>query len=446
VSAAARSFIRTLPLDRTLLRSSAVVLAGSGVARLLGFLFYVAAARLLGPAEYGVLAYALAILTAASILLTNSQGGLARFLARHHQDRRKQEIYYSNWVAVMGVMLTVSIVAFIPFAPLAGLNGWLLVGAIVNLANIAVFEMYVETQRGLSRFTMIGAYYSLANLLQLLAILAAGLLGLRSAALFLVFYGLSAIAALGLMRLASPTPLTVRLAAVAWRHVVRIVRYVSPIIAQGVFYAFWWSVDLILIQHLLQPAATGNYAAAKTLTQVLILPPIAIAMTASPRIARLPEPALRPYVARLLGLAAAVIVPLAVGLALLQRPLAQLFFGSKYTHVFDAFDPLVVGVALYGFYLVTASVWQALGRPAIGAIATAAGTLCTVGLALVLIPRLGLQGGGISFAAGAAMQFAVVAGCTVWGLYSSATVRVKHLPDKAMLGLDDVEADAANGR
>lgn len=443
MTAVARWFIGALPVDRALLRSSAVLLAGSGVARLLGFLFYVAAARLLGPPEYGLLAYALAILGATSILLTNSQGGLARFLARHAHDRRKQEVYYSNWVSVIGVMLMVSVVAFIPLAPLSRLSGWLLVGLVVNLVNIAVFETYVATQRGLSRFTMIGAYYSLANLLQLLAILLAGILGLRSASLFLVFYGLSAIAALGLMRLASPTPLAIRPATVAWRHMVRIARYVAPIVVQGIFYAFWWSADLILIQHLLQHDATGNYAAAKTLTQVLILPPIAISMTASPRIARLPESALRPYLARLLGLAAAVIVPLAIGLALLQRPLTSLFFGPRYAHVLDALDPLVVGVAIYGFYLVMASFWGALGRPAIGAIATAAGTLVTVGLALVLIPRLGLLGGGVGFAAGAATQAAVIAGYTVWGLYSTATVRIGHLPDQAMLRLDDMPSDAS---
>ena len=63
------------------------------------------------------------------------------------------------------------------------------------LANIAIFETYLQAQRGLGRFTAMGVYYTLANFLQLVAILVAGLLGWRSASLYLVLYGFSAIAA-----------------------------------------------------------------------------------------------------------------------------------------------------------------------------------------------------------------------------------------------------------
>jgi len=136
----------------------------------------------------------------------------------------------------------------------------------------------------------------------------------------------------------------------------------------------------------------------------------------------------------MLGLAAATIVPAAVVLALVREPVTHLFYGTKYPHLLDGFGALLVGVSLYGFYLVLASVWGALGRPMVGAAATACGTVATVVTGLLLIPGLHLLGAGIAFAAGAGAQLLFVAVFTVWGLYLGGDARFGHLPDEAMLG------------
>jgi O-antigen/teichoic acid export membrane protein len=429
------SLLRRWLGELSLLRSSAIVLAGTASARLLGFLFLVAAARLLEPGDYGTLAYALAILQSASILLTNAPGGLARFLARSMDDRERQEYCYTNWAATTGALLLGSVVLLLPFAPLTGLGILLIPALIINLANIAIFENYQETQRGLGRFTVMGVYYTLANLLQLVAILIAGAIGLRSAPLFLALYGFSAMAALGVMRLVAPTPLGLRLATVNVRQMVRIARYIAPIVLQGICYAFWWGSDLILIDRLLTPLAAGNYAAGKTVTQVLILGPTAIALAAGPSLSRLAESALRRRLLQLVCLGALAIIPPAALLAIIQQPLMHLLYGNKYPHDLDAFNALVIGISLYGFFVVVASVWGALGRPFVGAIGTGCGMVVTVTLGFVLIPRLGLLGGGIAFAAGAGAQLLFITVFTAWGLYSGGTTKAKlgHLSDDAFL-------------
>jgi O-antigen/teichoic acid export membrane protein len=430
--------------ELSVLRSSAVVLAGSAAARLLGFLFYVAAARLLEPADYGTLAYALAILVTASIFLTNAPGGLARFLARNTKDQVKQDYFYSNWVAVTGVMLLVSVILFAPFIPISRLTGWLALGIIVNLANIAIFETYLQAQRGLGRFTAMGVYYTLANFLQLVAILIAGLLGWRSASLYLLLYGFSAIAAVVLMRLTAPTPLSFRINSVNFGQMRRITRYIAPIIAQGLFHSLWWGADIILINRLLSATSAGNYAAAKTLTQALTLAPAALTMAAGPRLSRLAEGDLRNEILHLMRLACVAILPPAAILVLLQHPLTQLIYGSKYTNILDAFNALALGVVLYSFYLVLASVWGALGRPLVGAVTTACGTVTTVILAVLLIPHMGMLGGGIAFAAGAGVQLLVVIVFTAWGLYAGVTARYGHLPDEDMLSEGDTASVPAS--
>src|SRR2546426_867289 len=76
--------------DLGLVRSSAVVLAGDSLARALGFLFAVAAARLLTPSGYGHISYALAVAAIVSVLTVNAPFGLSRFLARHRHSHRRR--------------------------------------------------------------------------------------------------------------------------------------------------------------------------------------------------------------------------------------------------------------------------------------------------------------------------------------------------------------------
>src|SRR5438105_13692679 len=70
-----------------LLGSTAIVFAGTALARLLGFFFYVVSARLLLPADYGLLAYALALVLVASILVTTGGNAVARFRAGRRVHR-----------------------------------------------------------------------------------------------------------------------------------------------------------------------------------------------------------------------------------------------------------------------------------------------------------------------------------------------------------------------
>jgi len=48
----------------------------------------------------------------------------------------------------------------------------------------------------------------------------------------------------------------------------------------------------------------------------------------------------------------------------------------------------------------------------------------TVGLGLLLVPRVGLVGAAIAYTAGSAAQFAVIAGFTVWAIFAGARPRL----------------------
>jgi O-antigen/teichoic acid export membrane protein len=409
--------------DGALLRSSTIVFAGTTAARLLGFLFSVAAARVLAPASYGQLAYALAIVTISSILIGNAPTGLSRFMARHAARDEKQSRFFSNWLVVVGLMLAVSLVLVPPLGAVAGLGGWMLVGLTANLVGIAILQTYRELQRGLQHFAAMVVFCVVANALQLAGILLAAALGWRSAALFLTIYGLSSVAALAVIVPIAPISLQFSRRALAARRIKAIFRFIRPLVVQTVLFAVWFGADLILVQRLLSPTAAGNYAAAKTMVTVLYLAPAAIASGVAPRVVRMSNGALRKYLTGALTLTAAATLPVLAVVAAWGVPLTHAIFGEKYPHAAEPLSWLGLGMALYGFYLILESAWVGLGRPLIDAIATGAAMLGTIVTGLLLIRPLGLSGAAIAFTTGSAMELAVIGFYTAWTLrHRGATV------------------------
>jgi O-antigen/teichoic acid export membrane protein len=407
-----------------LLRSSAVVFAGFATARALGFLFSVAAARILAPLDYGRLTYALAVVTIASVFISSSPIGLSRFLARNQHDRTAQENYFANWSALIASIVVISAVVVLPISYLIGLRGWLVVGVLSNLVGIAVLETYREVQRGLDRYAAMMSVYVIANLVQLLGILVLGNLDVRSPAIFLIVYGLSSAIALALVQPLMPISLQFARGLISWSRMREIFRFARLILLQSVFFAIWFGSDLIMVQHLMRPEAVGDYGVAKALVNVLMLAPTAIGATILPRIARLGEKSVGKYMLAALGLTSLATIPLVSVAALLGPRLILILFGTKYPQAAAPVAILAIGMGLYGFYTVMGSIWVGLGRPGIDPVATGIAMVCTLSVGLTVIPRIGLTGAALAFTIGAAARLTVIGAFTLWAL---STGRFRHV-------------------
>jgi O-antigen/teichoic acid export membrane protein len=278
-------------------------------------------------------------------------------------------------------------------------------------------ETFREVQRGLNRYVVMVVFYVLANLLQLLVVIGLGLAGFRSAPLFLVVYGLSSVVSLIVVQLAAPMHLRLSTSVLSRARMLETARFIRPILLQSIFFAIWYSADILVVGRLDSPAATGNYAAAKALALGLILAPGAMSTILLPRVVRLSAADVRGYVLRALAVGSVITLPLAVGLALLGRPLIQVFFGGKYADAPEPLAVLCIGMTGYGLYSLLASLWIGLGRPVVDMIATGTGMVCTVVLAFLLVPVNGLVGAAIAFSAGSVLKLLVIAGYTWWSLY-----------------------------
>jgi O-antigen/teichoic acid export membrane protein len=413
-----------------LLRSSAILFFGGTAARAIGFLFSVAAARLLVPADYGLLAYGLAIVGFASILISSAPSGLASFVARYQGNPREQELHFSNWIAVVTLLMGLSIVLMVPIAALARLDGPMLVGVIANLIGLAVLQTYREAQRGLERFAAMVVFYLLANLMQLLAVLALAALGYRNPALYLTVYGLSSVGALAVVQPIAPLALRFVRDVVEWQRMMAVARFIQPLVLQTIFFAIWFGADLILVQRLLGPTQAGNYAAAKSLANAVYLAPSAISGAVMTRVARLPQLSLGGYLGRVMLFATAVTMPLLVIFVAFGKPLTGFIFGSGYGEVSTPLAVLAIGMAFYGVSLVLSGSWVALGKPGIDAIATGAGTIATVAVGLLLVPRAALLGAAIAFSLGSLVQLGVIGVYTFQEISGGRMTRVTDIMQK----------------
>jgi O-antigen/teichoic acid export membrane protein len=420
--------LRKLKPEAGLVRSSAVVFAGFTTARALGFLFSVAGARILVPLDYGRLTYAIAVVSIASVFISGAPNGLSRFLARNHGNRSLQETYFTNWIALIVAVVGVSALVVAPISYVVGLRGWLLVGVLCNLVGIAVLETYWEVQRGLDRYVAMMSVYVLANLLQLVGVVALGSIGVRSPAVFLIVYGLSSVVALAVVLPAVPISLRFARSRLNLTRMREIFRFTRPLLVQSIFFAVWFGSDLVMVQHLMTTEATANYGVAKALVNVLLLAPTAIGTAILPRIARLGERSMAKYILAALGLTSAATIPLVAGVVLFGPWLILVIFGTKYPQAAIPLTILAVGMGLYGFYTVMGSIWVGLGRPIIDPVATGIAMSCTLGVGLTMIPRMGLTGAALAFSIGAAARLMAIATFTLWALF---THRLQHLETSA---------------
>src|SRR5881227_2086428 len=101
-----------------------------------------------------------------------------------------------------------------------------------------------------------------------------GLAGFHSATIFVAVYGLTNVAALVVLQV------------------------------QSALFAIWFGADLIMVRFFLPATNTGDYAASKTLVNLIALPAGAIGSALVPRIATLTGPPFRRQLVKALLLAA----------------------------------------------------------------------------------------------------------------------------------------------
>ncbi|HEY7125720.1 MAG TPA: oligosaccharide flippase family protein [Ktedonobacterales bacterium] len=386
---------------RSYLSLSALSGAGQVLARVLGVLFSVVVARAFGPADFGVVRYAIGVAGIASIVVGPLPTMLSRYLAIYRNESREVDRYFTNGAVLIAVILLFTLLG----------TGWYLqgeppgivLGTLLVVIGLAVFNTYTELTRGLDALWRMASYYVVANLLQLIAIVVCvWCLRLRSVGLALAIYGLSSLLPIVFFEFRRRSSVHLRLRLLTLPTMWRLSHFSVPLVIAHASYTIWGTLDLLLVEQHLGAQDTGVYGAAKTIVLVFLFVPFAVTTVALRYFARGSKRDAERSLLLSLGASLVTSAALVAGIWGWSGRLVQVMFGQNYRSAAQSLIILAAGMAAYTVYLVFETWMVARGYPWFHALAMTLtmGIGCVAELAL--LPSWGLQGVAAGFSLGIA--------------------------------------------
>jgi O-antigen/teichoic acid export membrane protein len=331
-----------------LLGGSAVLLVATNLANVLHFAFHLAMARLLGPADYGLLAALFATLYVFGVVAESVQTVVARQTARASSLAEVRALLRGGLPAVTRVALLLLGLYAAASLPLASMLR-------VPLSVLAVFALAAEAsvlvcvargaQLGLRRFGAFGG-----NLLFEASVKVGG--GVAAVWLGWGLHGATGAVSLSLL-------LAVGVGAWSLRDVLRAAATPAPpsgaaarghalsvLVATATMMAFY-SVDVVLARTLFPAPVAGQYSLAALIGKGVLLGTLPLARAMFPLAARADRsPGSWRVLAATLGLLAACLAPALAVVALWPQRLARLAGGPGYEAAANILLPVAAAFSL----------------------------------------------------------------------------------------------------
>jgi O-antigen/teichoic acid export membrane protein len=365
---------------------AALTLAEGG-SRLLSFLFYLLAARVLSTAGFGELRYTVTLSTLAFVGGQVVVTGLTRELGAARGDAaRTGAVLGSSLAAAAGVVGASAVIAGAAAAGglLPGANA---TGLVVTLAGLTAFQLYYAIGRGLGESLRPALTYVGGSLTQLVVFGAVAIAASPGPTLALVIFGLSSVVPIAWLEATRPVVIGQRLG--VDRGALRALWQMgAPLLAAQVGYLVWSSADQVWVASTLGPRDIGLYGAAKTLAQLFVVIPAGVGGVLLPRVAELRAAGREAAALRLVwSSTAAVLVASAVlGLAVaaVRGPVLAALFGAAYRAASPALLGLVVGMAIFAGFSVLTTAAVGWGRPRVFAVGVGVAALVEVAVLLAV--------------------------------------------------------------
>jgi lipopolysaccharide/colanic/teichoic acid biosynthesis glycosyltransferase len=156
--------------------------------------------------------------------------------------------------------------------------------------------------------------------------------------------------------------------------------------------------DFVLLDALAGPAVLGVYAVASKFAELMRLVPTAVNYVLYPRFARLGRARASAEARRLLPRSAALTGAMTPFLAVATLVALPVIYGRAYRGAVTPAEIIIIGLSVEGAAAVASAYLVGLGRPGLNSVGMGVGTIITVTLDVILIPRLGAVGGAITSA------------------------------------------------
>ena len=146
--------------------------------------------------------------------------------------------------------------------------------------------------------------------------------------------------------------------------------------------------DFVLLGALAGPAVLGVYAVASKFAELMRLVPTAVNYVLYPRFARLGKAKATAEARRLLPLNTALTVAMTPFLAAATLVALPILYGQAYRGAITPAEIIIIGLSVEGAAAVASAYLVGIGRPGLNSVGMGVGTIITVTLDVILIPRL----------------------------------------------------------
>lgn len=396
------------------LRGAGVVLVFRGIALVVTAVGAIIVARSLGAEGRGVLAAALAGPAIATLMAFLGMGVANVYFVARGEVGVPEALGTSIVAAlIIGSLAAIAYVAVALLLRQTVLNGlppvYIVVGALVVPATLAL-RYVTSIVQGLQRIMLLsytGIVYAGATTLLYLG--------------FLVAFDRGPLAALWIAVLSLLLALIVALVALIRSYgrprfdrtyIARSARFGAKGEAGNLIAYLGYRLDLVVVTAILGFTAAGNYAVAFTAVELLWVFPSALSIVLFPGVAAAEAAGVERSVettAQLARLMTLILVSCGVVGAAIAPAVISFVFSGRYQAAIVPLEILIPGVVLYGVQTVLTSDLSGRGHPGVVSAVTGVGVVLMVGLAVLLIPFIGLSGAAIASSISYAFVFALSA-------------------------------------
>lgn len=358
-----------------------------GAARLLSFVYYVVAARVLTPSGFGVVSYTIALSAIGFVLMQVLGLAIGRELGAARGDTERTRTIIGASLGIGAAVLTVTLVLTAIAGALGVTGSASVLGLLVVLVGRALFEAYYSIGRGIGDTGRMALTYVGGSLTQLLTFVAIVIFVTPSPEVALLVFGLSSAVPIVVCEAVSPI---VRGIGVTYRHAVArdLWRIAGPVLVAHVVYIVWSTADQVWVQTTLGTHAIGIYGAARNLAQIFIVIPAGVTGALVPRVAQLHSAGEAARAQRLVMRTTAVVLGVsalgALAVIALRVPLIEIVYGSAYASAAPALAGLAVAGAVYAAEVVLTGAAVGWGRPRVYVVGISVAAAAEVGYLLLV--------------------------------------------------------------
>lgn len=428
-------------MSSKLAKGSIVVLIGSFIFRIGGYIYRVLMANMLGPSGYGVLGLTMPI---QGFLIMIAGAGLppaiAKFVAEYQaqgrEDLVKEVISTSlKMMALLGIIF--SFVIFLLAKPLAiGLfHKPEAVLPFQLIALITPFSVIVGAFRGTFQ-----GFYQMTNILITRAVEQIFMIGVAVGLVLLGVYVAGAvigtavgffaamISAIILFRKEIAKKLSHprnRLSRVKRKFTIReqmsmakmLFLFSVPVVISGLAELAIYDLDTFVIGVYMPSSAVGYYNAASPIARLPLIISMSIATSVLPATSEAmglkDKNLLYTYILQSYRYVSMTVLPLCIGMIVFATPIMGILFGATYIPAAESLQIMTAGMLFFTIYMISSSISQGLGKPVLPMVILLIGIVIDLALNIAFVPKFGINGAALATAISSFFIMAGVLGKTL---------------------------------